>query len=170
MVHNLNGDWMYKINGVMWSIAIEWQLYLIFPLLVALMFRVGRTGYLALTTAVALLVLWQVPDSTKFYVWYLPLFGLGMAASANLHPGRTSMFEPVHGSAPALAGRDLANPCGAVLSTALLLETLGMRDAAALVERSVRRAVDVGAVTPDVGGTLGTREAGDAIAGFIRTP
>ena len=51
--------------------------------------------------------------------------GLGMAASANLHPGRTSMFEPVHGSAPPLAGRDEANPIGAILSAALMLETLG---------------------------------------------
>ena len=48
-----------------------------------------------------------------------------MAASANLHPGRTSMFEPVHGSAPPLAGRDEANPIGAILSAALMLETLG---------------------------------------------
>ena len=49
--------------------------------------------------------------------------GLGMAASANLHPGRTSMFEPVHGSAPPLAGRNVANPIGAMLSAALMLET-----------------------------------------------
>src|SRR6266542_3885204 len=51
--------------------------------------------------------------------------GLGMAASANLHPGQTSMFEPVHGSAPPLAGKNIANPVGAVLSAALMLETLG---------------------------------------------
>src|SRR5436190_18204553 len=51
--------------------------------------------------------------------------GLGPAASANLHPGRTSMFEPVHGSAPALAGRNVANPVGAILSAALLPDTIG---------------------------------------------
>ena len=54
--------------------------------------------------------------------------GLGMAASGNIHPGRTSLFEPVHGSAPPLAGKNVANPIGAILSTALMLETLGARD------------------------------------------
>jgi 3-isopropylmalate dehydrogenase len=54
--------------------------------------------------------------------------GLGMAASGNIHPGKTSLFEPVHGSAPPLAGKNVANPIGAILSTALMLETLGARD------------------------------------------
>jgi 3-isopropylmalate dehydrogenase len=63
--------------------------------------------------------------------------GLGMAASGNIHPGRTSLFEPVHGSAPALAGRNVANPMGAILSAALLLETAGRREAAARIERAV---------------------------------
>ena len=89
--------------------------------------------------------------------------GLGMAASANLHPGRTSMFEPVHGSAPALAGKNVANPIGAILSSALLLESLGRPDDARRIERAVESAVHDGAVTRDVGGTLGTREAGEAI-------
>jgi len=89
--------------------------------------------------------------------------GLGMAASANLHPGRTSMFEPVHGSAPPLAGRDQANPIGAILSAALMLDTLGRRDDAERVERAVESAVLDGAVTRDVGGNLGTIAAGDAI-------
>ncbi len=51
--------------------------------------------------------------------------GLGMAASGNIHPGRTSMFEPVHGSAPTFAGKNIANPIGAIASAALMLETLG---------------------------------------------
>jgi 3-isopropylmalate dehydrogenase len=89
--------------------------------------------------------------------------GLGMAASANLHPGRTSMFEPVHGSAPPLAGRDEANPIGAILSVALMLETLGRRDDAKRIERAVESAVSDSAVTRDVGGKLGTASAGDAI-------
>jgi 3-isopropylmalate dehydrogenase len=89
--------------------------------------------------------------------------GLGMAASGNLHPGRTSMFEPVHGSAPPLAGKNVANPIGAILSTALMLETLGRRDDAARIERAVEGAVQAGEVTQDIGGRLGTREAGDAI-------
>ena len=89
--------------------------------------------------------------------------GLGMAASANLHPGRTSMFEPVHGSAPPLAGRAQANPIGAILSTALLLDTLGRHDDARRIERAVESAVLDGAVTRDVGGKLDTNAAGDAI-------
>jgi 3-isopropylmalate dehydrogenase len=94
--------------------------------------------------------------------------GLGMAASANLHPGRTSMFEPVHGSAPPLAGRNVANPCGAILSAALMLETLGWREEAVAIEDAVRRAVIDRQVTPDVGGTLGTKETGSAILTHLR--
>jgi 3-isopropylmalate dehydrogenase len=91
--------------------------------------------------------------------------GLGMAASANLHPGRTSLFEPVHGSAPPLAGRNVANPMGAILSAALMLETLGWTDEAAVMERAVEAAVHAGQTTQDIGGTLGTREVGDWIVG-----
>src|SRR5215470_5957944 len=70
--------------------------------------------------------------------------GLGLAASANLHPGRTSMFEPVHGSAPALAGRNVANPMGAILSVALMLEYLGFENEAVAVEHAVQEAVASG--------------------------
>ncbi len=93
--------------------------------------------------------------------------GLGMAASANLHPGRTSMFEPVHGSAPPLAGKDVANPGGACLSAALMLGTRGWTDEARAVEQAVEHAVAARQVTADVGGTLGTRETGDAIAARV---
>ena len=89
--------------------------------------------------------------------------GLGMAASGNLHPGRTSMFEPVHGSAPPLAGKDVANPVGAILSVALMLETLGRTDEAQRIERAVEAAVHAQETTRDVGGILGTHAAGDAI-------
>jgi 3-isopropylmalate dehydrogenase len=89
--------------------------------------------------------------------------GLGMAASGNIHPGRTSMFEPVHGSAPPLAGKNVANPIGAILSAALMLETLGRTDDAAGIERAVAAAVQANEVTVDIGGDLGTREAGEAI-------
>jgi 3-isopropylmalate dehydrogenase len=89
--------------------------------------------------------------------------GLGMAASGNLHPGRTSMFEPVHGSAPPLAGKNVANPVGAILSAALMLETLGRKDDAARIERAVEAAVQAGDVTKDIGGSLGTTQAGEAI-------
>jgi 3-isopropylmalate dehydrogenase len=89
--------------------------------------------------------------------------GLGMAASGNLHPGRTSMFEPVHGSAPPLAGKNVANPIGAILSAALMLETLGRKDDAVRIERAVESAVLAREVTQDIGGSLGTTQAGDAI-------
>jgi 3-isopropylmalate dehydrogenase len=95
--------------------------------------------------------------------------GLGMAASGNIHPGRTSLFEPVHGSAPALAGRNVANPMGAMLSAALLLETVGWTAAAARIERAVEAGVEAGATTVDVGGRLGTREVGDWIVQRMRT-
>jgi 3-isopropylmalate dehydrogenase len=93
--------------------------------------------------------------------------GLGMAASGNIHPGRTSLFEPVHGSAPALAGKNVANPIGAISSTALMLETLGMNDEAAAIDAAVLAAVRENQVTQDVGGKLGTREAGDFIAARV---
>src|SRR5207237_3622951 len=86
--------------------------------------------------------------------------GLGLAASGNLHPGRTSVFEPVHGSAPPLAGKNVANPIGAILSAALMLETLGRPEDAARVERAVERAVQAGAVTQDIGGAGGTTQGG----------
>jgi 3-isopropylmalate dehydrogenase len=89
--------------------------------------------------------------------------GLGMAASGNIHPGRTSMFEPVHGSAPPLAGKNIANPIGAILSAALMLDSLGRADDARRVERAVEEAVHAGETTRDIGGSLGTREAGTAI-------
>jgi 3-isopropylmalate dehydrogenase len=94
--------------------------------------------------------------------------GLGMAASGNIHPGRTSMFEPVHGSAPPLAGRNIANPIGAISSAALMLDTLGMKDEAAAIDAAVLAAVEEGRGTADIGGTLGTRETGDYIAETVR--
>jgi 3-isopropylmalate dehydrogenase len=94
--------------------------------------------------------------------------GLGMAASGNIHPGRTSLFEPVHGSAPPLAGKNVANPMGAMLSAALLLETLGKPDASQLIERGVEAAVLANQTTPDIGGKLGTKEVGDWVAKNIR--
>ena len=94
--------------------------------------------------------------------------GLGMAASGNIHPGRTSMFEPVHGSAPPLAGKNIANPIGAILSAALMLEMLGREDDARRIERAVEAAVEARDTTRDVGGPLGTQEAGAAIVKRLR--
>ena len=90
--------------------------------------------------------------------------GLGMAPSANLHPGRTGLFEPVHGSSPPMAGRNVANPMGAILTAALLLSEAGWREEADRIEQAVEWAVDDDRTTADVGGRLGTREVGDAIA------
>src|SRR5436190_5696794 len=90
--------------------------------------------------------------------------GLGVAASGNIHPGRTSMFEPVHGSAPPLAGKNVANPMGAILSAAMMLDYLGMKAEAAAIERAVEEAVKSGNATADIGGRLGTKETGDYIA------
>jgi 3-isopropylmalate dehydrogenase len=95
--------------------------------------------------------------------------GLGMAASGNIHPGRTSLFEPVHGSAPPLAGKNVANPMGAILSAALMLETLGRVEEARAMERAVEQAVHAGQTTADIGGRLGTREVGSWIAQQIAT-
>jgi 3-isopropylmalate dehydrogenase len=94
--------------------------------------------------------------------------GLGLAASGNIHPGRTSLFEPVHGSAPPLAGRNVANPIGAVLSAALMMETLGYADEAARIERAVAAVVRDGQTTSDIGGSLGTSQVGDEIARRVR--
>ena len=95
--------------------------------------------------------------------------GLGMAASGNIHPGKLSLFEPVHGSAPPFAGKNVANPMGSILTAALMLEHLGWTEEARRMEDAVRWAVETDTTTADVGGTLGTREVGDAIANRLRS-
>jgi 3-isopropylmalate dehydrogenase len=90
--------------------------------------------------------------------------GLGLAPSGNIHPGKISLFEPVHGSAPGIAGKNLANPSGAVLASAMMLEHLGLTAAAETLRGAVRTAVCHKHTTIDLGGTLGTREAGDWLA------
>ncbi len=94
--------------------------------------------------------------------------GLGMAASGNLHPGRVSMFEPVHGSAPKYAGTGKANPFGAILTAGLLLDHLGRTAEAAAVEAAVADCVREGRATADVGGSLTTSQAGDAVVERLR--
>jgi 3-isopropylmalate dehydrogenase len=89
--------------------------------------------------------------------------GLGMAASGNIHPGKTSMFEPVHGSAPPIAGKNEANPFGAILTAAMMLRHLGFEKEADKIEAAVLEAVRQKKMTQDIGGSLGTREAGDWI-------
>jgi 3-isopropylmalate dehydrogenase len=94
--------------------------------------------------------------------------GLGMAASGNIHPGKLSLFEPVHGSSPPLAGMNVANPMGAILTAGLMLEHLGWTEAARRIEDAVRWAVENDKTTADVGGSLGTREVGDAICARLQ--
>jgi len=93
--------------------------------------------------------------------------GLGMAASGNIHPGRTSLFEPVHGSAPPFAGKNIANPVGAILSAAMMLEFLGLAAGAERINAAILESVKQRKTTQDIGGTLGTREAGDWIAEHV---
>jgi len=89
--------------------------------------------------------------------------GLGVAASANLHPGRAGLFEPVHGSAPPLAGKNVANPMATVLTGALMLEALGHPAPARALVSAVRSVVASGPVTPDIGGSGSTTEVADAL-------
>jgi 3-isopropylmalate dehydrogenase len=90
--------------------------------------------------------------------------GLGLAPSGNIHPGRVSLFEPVHGSAPNIAGKNIANPLGSALAGAMMLEYLGLEREAAAVQNAVRAAVREGKTTPDLGGKMGTKELGNWLA------
>jgi tartrate dehydrogenase/decarboxylase / D-malate dehydrogenase len=96
--------------------------------------------------------------------------GMGLAPSANLNPERRfpSLFEPIHGSAPDIAGESVANPVGSIWSTALMLEHLGHGDWAAAVQRAIQAAVASPATrTVDLGGSASTQEAGDAIIALL---
>jgi 3-isopropylmalate dehydrogenase len=93
--------------------------------------------------------------------------GLGMAASGNIHPGRTSMFEPVHGSAPPIAGKNQANPFGAILTAAMMLRHLGIGKEADKIESAVVEAVRQKKTTVDIGGHLGTKEAGEWVTNAL---
>jgi 3-isopropylmalate dehydrogenase len=93
--------------------------------------------------------------------------GLGLAPSGNIHPGQTSLFEPVHGSAPNIAGKGIANPLGSVLASAMMLEFLGWNAEAAALNSAVKAAVHENFVTPDLGGTHKTSEVGDWLAKIV---
>lgn len=94
--------------------------------------------------------------------------GLGMAASGNIHPGKISLFEPVHGSSPPLAGQNIANPIGSIATASLMLDHLGWKEEAARIDAAVSAAVRAGETTVDVGGTHGTRECAAAIISRLR--
>jgi 3-isopropylmalate dehydrogenase len=93
--------------------------------------------------------------------------GLGISPSANLHPGRAGLFEPVHGSAPPMAGKDVANPFAAILTGAMMVRELRHREAAEALESSVRAALAAGVTTPDLGGKGGTREVAAWVAEHV---
>jgi 3-isopropylmalate dehydrogenase len=90
--------------------------------------------------------------------------GLGLAPSGNIHPGRTSLFEPVHGSAPNIAGQGIANPLGSILSAGMLLEFLGWKSEGDKLKQSVRDALKENVVTKELGGSNATVEVGDWVA------
>ena len=93
--------------------------------------------------------------------------GLCLAPSGNIHPGKTSLFEPVHGSAPNIAGKGLANPLGAVLASAMMLEFLGWKPQAAAMRAAVQAALRENYVTRDLGGEKNTVGVGDWLANFV---
>lgn len=95
--------------------------------------------------------------------------GLGSAASGNIHPGQVSMFEPIHGSAPDIAGKGIASPIGAIAATAMMLDFLGERDAAALIESSIKDLL-VSRRIPrlDARSGLTTGQVGDMVARSVR--
>jgi tartrate dehydrogenase/decarboxylase/D-malate dehydrogenase len=95
--------------------------------------------------------------------------GMGMAASANVAPGSgtVGVFEPVHGSAPDIAGQGIANPAGAIWSAVLMLEHLGEAEAAAALMRALEDVCRDGPRTRDVGGEATTREVGAAVAAQV---
>ncbi|HEX6487920.1 MAG TPA: isocitrate/isopropylmalate dehydrogenase family protein [Candidatus Dormibacteraeota bacterium] len=97
--------------------------------------------------------------------------GMGVAPSGNINPDTgAGLFEPVHGSAPNIAGQGVVNPIGAILSGAMMLEHLGLKDAANAVEAAVRESIREGECTRDLGGSLTTSEAGDAVAHRVSGP
>jgi 3-isopropylmalate dehydrogenase len=93
--------------------------------------------------------------------------GLGLAPSGNIHPGKTSLFEPVHGSAPNIAGKGTANPLGSILTSGMMMEFLGWKLEAAAIRAAVRAALKENYVTPDLGGNKSTVEVGNWVATFV---
>lgn len=94
--------------------------------------------------------------------------GLGMAASGNINPEGVSMFEPVHGSAPKYAGKNVANPFGAILSLQMMLAHLDFQEPASLIEQAVMGCIEAEETPVELQGKLGTKEVGDAVCRRIK--
>ena len=95
--------------------------------------------------------------------------GLGMGGSGNINPEGVSMFEPIHGSAPDIAGRGIANPIAAILAAQMLLEEQGFPEEGRMLHDAVRTCLDTGKTTPDLGGSMSTSEVGRYIADLVRS-
>jgi len=95
--------------------------------------------------------------------------GLGLAPSGNIHPGKTSLFEPVHGSAPNIAGKGIANPLGSALASGMMLDFLSWKREAQVLRESVKAALHENCVTPDLGGVKQTVEVGEWLAKFAES-
>ncbi|NCG17878.1 MAG: 3-isopropylmalate dehydrogenase [Rhodobacterales bacterium] len=95
--------------------------------------------------------------------------GIGLAASGNIHPGKVSLFEPVHGSAPDIAGKGIANPLAAILSSGMLLAHLGHPDLEARIRAAVRHCLDTSQVTGELGGNLNTEAVTNAVLAHLDT-
>jgi 3-isopropylmalate dehydrogenase len=93
--------------------------------------------------------------------------GLGLAPSGNIHPGQVSLFEPVHGSAPNIAGKGIANPMGSILAVAMLFEYLGWEAEAVAIDKAVRAALSARKTPAELGGNLRTHEVGDWVADAV---
>jgi 3-isopropylmalate dehydrogenase len=93
--------------------------------------------------------------------------GLGLAPSGNIHPGQVSLFEPVHGSAPAIAGKNIANPMGAILAVGMMFEYLGWKQEGGAIEAAVRAALRDGKTPAELGGSMGTREIGEWVSNAV---
>jgi 3-isopropylmalate dehydrogenase len=93
--------------------------------------------------------------------------GLGLSPSGNIHPGKTSLFEPVHGSAPNIAGKGIANPLGSVLTAAMMLEFLGWKKESEIVGNAVKAALLNNCLTSDLGGNRSTSEVGDWLGNHV---
>ena len=96
--------------------------------------------------------------------------GIGLAASGNIHPGKAAMFEPVHGSAPTIAGQGIANPLAAVITAGMMLSWLGRTDLEERIEQAVTACLQEAQVTPELGGTLSTSDVGDAVVQHLESP
>lgn len=95
--------------------------------------------------------------------------GIGIAASANLHPGQTSMFEPIHGSAPDIAGKNISCPLGAIMAVSMMLDYLGEKDSAKRIENSVAHLLASGRIkSADARSGISTSQMGDLVVEQIQ--